>query len=135
MPDGSHRPGRPQGLNVLGGQLELCSLAPLTGWRRDGCCHADERDAGLHTVCAVVTREFLEFSRGAGNDLSTPRPEYGFAGLQPGDSWCLCAARWEEARRAGVAPPVRLAATHRATLLVASLEHLRAHAVPDDGPR
>jgi uncharacterized protein len=135
MPDGSRHPHRPQALNVLGAPLETCSLAPLTGWHRDGCCHTDERDAGLHTVCAVVTREFLEFSRAAGNDLSTPRPEYGFPGLSPGDSWCLCAARWEEARAAGVAPPVRLAATHQAALLMVRLEDLRAHALAgrDDG--
>ncbi len=128
MPDGSaHRP-RPQALNVLGGRLELCSLSPLTGWYRDGCCHTDERDHGSHTVCAIVTAEFLAFSRERGNDLSTPRPEYSFPGLSPGDSWCLCAMRWEEARQGGCAPKVRLAATHQAALRYCTLEDLRAHA-------
>ncbi len=130
MPDGSGypRPGKPSALNVLGGALESCSLAPLTGWYRDGCCNTDARDLGLHTVCAVLTVEFLAFSKSVGNDLSTPRPEYGFPGLNPGESWCLCAARWEEARLAGRAPLVKLAATHVATLAVARLEDLRAHA-------
>lgn len=128
MPDGSaHRP-RPQAFNVLGGRLELCSLAPITGWYRDGCCHTDERDHGSHTVCAIVTAEFLAFSRARGNDLSTPRPEYSFPGLSPGDSWCLCAMRWEEARQAGCAPKVRLAATHQAALRHCQLLDLQAHA-------
>jgi uncharacterized protein (DUF2237 family) len=128
MPDGSaHRP-RPQALNVVGGRLELCSLAPLTGWNRDGCCHTDERDHGSHTVCAVVTAEFLAFSRERGNDLSTPRPDYAFPGLKPGDSWCLCAMRWEEARQAGCAPLVRLTATHQAALRYCQLLDLQAHA-------
>ncbi len=127
--DGSSFPGRrPAATNVLGGVLESCSLAPLTGWLRDGCCNTDERDHGLHTVCAVLTAEFLAFSKRAGNDLSTPRPEYGFPGLNPGESWCLCAGRWEEARQAGCAPRVNLAATHAATLAVVRLEDLRAHA-------
>ncbi len=127
--DGSNMPGRrPAALNVLGGALQSCSLAPLTGWFRDGCCNTDPRDHGLHTVCAVLTAEFLEFSRSAGNDLSTPRPEYGFPGLNPGESWCLCAGRWEEARQAGHAPQVNLAATHAATLSVVRLEDLQAHA-------
>ena len=103
-------------------------MAPLTGWRRDGCCDTDAGDHGLHTVCAILTADFLAFSRAAGNDLSTPRPEYGFPGLNPGDQWCLCAGRWEEARLAGRAPMVRLAATHSATLTVVRLEDLRAHA-------
>ena len=130
MPDGSsfRRPEKPSALNVLGGALESCSLAPLTGWFRDGCCNTDVRDIGLHTVGAVLTAEFLEFSRGVGNDLSTPRPEYGFPGLTPGQSWCLCAGRWEEARQAGHAPLVNLAATHAATLAVVRLEDLQAHA-------
>lgn len=127
--DGSSFPGRrPEATNVLGGALEACSLAPLTGWFRDGCCNTDERDHGLHTVCAMLTAEFLAFSKSVGNDLSTPRPEYGFPGLNPGDFWCLCAGRWEEARLAGHAPKVRLAATHAATLAVIRLEDLRAHA-------
>ena len=116
--------------NVLGGPLVLCSTDPLTGWHRDGCCNTDAADRGLHTVCAVVTEEFLDFSRRVGNDLSTPRPEFGFPGLKPGDRWCLCAARWEEARRAGFAPEVVLEATHEKTLEITALGHLQAHAVP-----
>lgn len=115
--------------NVLGGELVPCSFEPLTGWYRDGCCNTDEADRGLHTVCAVVTAEFLAFSQQVGNDLSTPRPEFGFPGLKPGDRWCLCAARWEEARRAGFAPEVVLEATHEKTLEVTLLGHLQAHAV------
>lgn len=115
--------------NVLGGELEPCSFDPLTGWYRDGCCNTDEADRGLHTVCAVVTAEFLAFSQSVGNDLSTPRPEYGFPGLKPDDRWCLCAGRWEEARRAGFAPEVVLEATHEKTLEVTLLGHLQAHAV------
>lgn len=115
--------------NVLGGPLALCSTDPMTGWQRDGCCNTDDLDHGLHTVCAVVTEEFLAFSRSVGNDLSTPRPEYGFAGLQPGNRWCLCAGRWEEARRAGFAPEVVLEACHERTLEVTLLGHLQAHAV------
>jgi hypothetical protein len=115
--------------NVLGGALLPCSVAPLTGFFRDGCCNTGPQDRGLHVVCAEVTEEFLAFSRRRGNDLSTPRPEYGFAGLSPGDRWCLCAARWEEAREAGVAPPVLLEATHEAALMVVRIEHLRAHAL------
>ena len=115
--------------NVLGGVLLPCSVAPLTGFLRDGCCNTGPQDLGLHVICAEVTAEFLAFSQAQGNDLSTPRPEYGFAGLQPGDRWCLCAARWEEARRAGVAPVVLLEATHEAALAVVQLEHLRAHAI------
>jgi uncharacterized protein (DUF2237 family) len=115
--------------NVLGGPLLPCSLEPLTGWYRDGCCNTDAADAGLHTVCAVMTEEFLAFSQSAGNDLSTPRPEYGFPGLNPGDRWCLCAGRWEEARIAGLAPEVVLEATHAKTLEITMLGHLQAHAV------
>jgi hypothetical protein len=115
--------------NVLGEPLGDCSHAPLTGWFRDGCCNTDARDRGLHTVCAVVTADFLEFSRARGNDLVTPIPESGFPGLQPGDRWCLCAARWREAFEAGMAPRVVLAATHEATLLVVPLEHLKRHAI------
>lgn len=115
-------------LNVLGTPLQLCSTAPLTGWQRDGCCNTDAQDVGVHTVCAVVTEEFLSFSRDVGNDLSTPRPEFGFPGLNPGDRWCLCAARWEEARRAGFAPDLVLEATHEKTLETTALGHLQAHA-------
>jgi len=114
--------------NVLGTALETCSTDPLTGWRRDGCCDTDAADRGLHVVCAVVTQEFLDFSRQAGNDLSTPRPEYDFPGLTPGDRWCLCAGRWEEARVAGFAPGVVLEATHERALEVTLLGHLQAHA-------
>lgn len=113
---------------VLGGELATCSLQPLTGWLRDGCCNTDANDHGRHTVCAMMTEEFLVFSKGIGNDLSTPRPEYGFPGLKPGDRWCLCAARWEEARLAGFAPEVVLAATHAKTLETTALGHLQAHA-------
>ena len=115
--------------NILGGPLVLCSTDPMTGWQRDGCCNTDSNDHGLHTVCAEVTAEFLAFSQSAGNDLSTPRPEFGFPGLQPGDRWCLCAGRWEEARRAGFAPEGVLEACHEKTLEVTLLGHLQAHAV------
>lgn len=121
--------GPPPARNVLGGVLLPCSVAPLTGFFRDGCCNTGTHDHGLHVVCAQVTAEFLAFSRARGNDLSTPRPDYGFAGLKPGDRWCLCAARWEEARRAGLAPPVLLEATHIAALQVVDLAHLKAHAL------
>ena len=102
--------------NVLGGELATCSTDPMTGFYRSGCCDTGGEDSGVHTVCARVTAEFLEFSAVAGNDLSTPRPEFGFAGLRPGDRWCLCASRWAEALAAGVAPPVVLEATHARTL-------------------
>ncbi|MFO0153913.1 MAG: DUF2237 family protein [Alphaproteobacteria bacterium] len=115
--------------NVLGGALLPCSVAPLTGFFRDGCCNTGPEDIRLHVVCADVSAEFLNFSKAAGNDLSTPRPEYGFAGLSPGDRWCLCAARWEEARRAGFAPPVLLEATHEAALQICTLDDLMAHAL------
>ena len=114
--------------NVLGGVLEYCSDDPLTGWFRDGCCNSDANDRGRHVVCAVVTAEFLAFSLSVGNDLTTPRPDHHFPGLKPGDRWCLCASRWEEARRAGFAPPVDLEATHAGALRVTALEHLLAHA-------
>ena len=115
--------------NVLGGALLPCSVAPVTGFFRDGCCNTGPEDIGLHVVCAEVSAEFLQFSKAAGNDLSTPRPEYGFAGLSPGDRWCLCAARWEEARRAGFAPPVLLEATHEAALQLCALDDLMAYAL------
>ncbi len=127
MLDTPHAPRRAR--NVLGGALLPCSVAPITGFYRDGCCNTGPGDLGLHTVCAEVTAEFLAFSREAGNDLSTPRPEYGFPGLQPGDRWCLCAGRWEEARLAGCAPPVLLEATHEATLALVNLADLKAHAL------
>ncbi len=115
--------------NVLGGRLEECGRDPLTGYFRDGCCNTDEQDRGLHTVCAVMTAEFLTFSKSRGNDLSTPRPEFQFPGLKSGDRWCLCAARWREAFLAGVAPGVVLAACHEATLRIVRLEDLQAHAI------
>lgn len=128
MPDGSRFGRGPAARNVLGGPLAECSRDPLTGWFRDGCCRTDENDHGSHTVCAVVTEEFLAFSKGVGNDLSTPRPEFRFPGLRPGDRWCLCAMRWEEARRAGCAPRVALAATNMAALRFCDLADLQAHA-------
>ena len=115
--------------NVLGGELQSCGTDPMTGFQRDGCCNTDAEDAGVHTVCAVVTAEFLRFSTGVGNDLVTPRPEFGFPGLRPGDRWCLCASRWVQARRAGVAPPVVLAATHARSLEWIDLADLRRAAV------
>lgn len=115
--------------NVLGGELATCSKKPLTGFLRTGCCETNEEDFGVHTVCALMTAEFLDFSRRAGNDLSTPMPEYGFAGLKPGDKWCLCAPRWQEAFEARCAPRVDLAATHEATLGYCRLEDLKKHAI------
>lgn len=114
--------------NVLGGKLESCSLKPLTGFMRDGCCNTNEEDAGVHTVCIRATAEFLAFSRARGNDLSTAMPEYDFPGVKPGDHWCLCAARWREAFLAGAAPEVVLAATHEKTLEFVTLEQLKKHA-------
>ena len=118
-----------QALNVLGAPLAPCGLDPLAGFYRDGCCNTGYDDAGIHVICAQMTREFLEFSRRHGNDLSTPAPERGFPGLKPGDRWCLCAGRWREALLAGVAPPVILAATHEEALAVVSLDELRRHAL------
>jgi uncharacterized protein (DUF2237 family) len=115
--------------NVLGEDLEPCGTDPLTGFYRDGCCNTGEDDHGNHTVCAVVTSEFLEHQKQVGNDLSTPRPEFGFAGLQAGDRWCVCASRWQQAYEAGVAPPVVLAATHERAIEAVSLDSLREHAV------
>jgi uncharacterized protein (DUF2237 family) len=115
--------------NVFGEPLITCSIAPLTGYYRNGCCETGEEDLGTHTVCAVVTEEFLLFSLNRGNDLITPRPEYRFPGLRPGDKWCLCASRWVEAYRAGVAPRVVLEATHEKTLQYIPLEELLKFAV------
>lgn len=117
--------------NVLGTDLETCSTDPMTGFYRDGCCNTGASDAGLHVVCAVMTAEFLAFSKSRGNDLSTPNPLYRFDGLQPGDRWCLCAARWKEAYDAGRAPQVVLAATHISALEFASIEQLSEHAVEE----
>ncbi len=116
-------------VNVLGGALEPCSTAPMTGFFRNGCCDTGPQDVGRHTVCAVMTAEFLALSKYLGNDLSTPRPEWGFAGLKPGDRWCLCAARFLQAHQEGAAPQVNLAATHARTLDIVPLEVLRAHAL------
>ncbi|MGF1657884.1 MAG: DUF2237 domain-containing protein [Rubrimonas sp.] len=118
-----------ESVNVLGAPLEPCSTAPMTGFFRNGCCDTAPLDAGSHTVCAVMTEEFLAFSKARGNDLSTPRPEFHFPGLKPGDRWCLCAARWMEAHQAGKAPRVRLVSTHRRALEVCPMEALRAHAL------
>jgi uncharacterized protein (DUF2237 family) len=115
-------------INVLGGTLEACSTAPVTGFYRNGCCDTGPMDRGLHTVCALMTDEFLAMSKYLGNDLSTPRPEYGFAGLKAGDRWCLCAARFYQAHEEGAAPKVRLAATHKRTLDIVPLEILRLYA-------
>ncbi len=120
---------KPQAKNVLGGKLATCSLNPKTGFYRDGCCNTGVNDAGTHTVCTQVTREFLEFSRSRGNDLITPRPEFNFPGLKPGDKWCLCATRWREALEAEAAPLVDLEATHERTLKFVSLEDLKAYAL------
>ena len=114
--------------NVLGSELLACSFSPLTGFYRDGCCKTGPDDTGTHVVCTVVNEEFLAFSRQRGNDLSTPRPEYRFAGLKPGDRWCLCALRWKEAFDAGLAPPVVLTATHEKVLEIVPLNHLREYA-------
>ncbi len=116
-------------VNVFGEPLATCSDAPLTGWTRNGCCETDAQDRGSHTVCAVMTAEFLEFSQSRGNDLSTPHPEFGFPGLKPGDRWCLCAARWLEAWQAGRAPRVHLKATHRRALEIVELSALKSHAI------
>ncbi|MFN3927729.1 MAG: DUF2237 family protein [Pseudanabaenaceae cyanobacterium] len=111
--------------NVLGGELQTCSMSPLTGFYRDGCCHTGAEDFGLHVVCAEVTAEFLAYTKSKGNDLTTPTPY--FPGLKPGDRWCLCASRWLEAKQAGVAPPVILEATHIAALEYIPLRDLEAH--------
>lgn len=116
-------------VNVLGGPLADCSKRPMTGFFREGCCNTSDEDVGSHTVCVVVTAEFLAFSRGRGNDLSTPRPELGFPGLKSGDRWCLCAARWQEALVAGCAPLVVLTATHERALAVCAIADLKRHAI------
>ena len=121
-------------LNVLGTPLQPCGMQPRTGYFRDGCCHTDPSDRGLHVVCAVMTDEFLTFSRIRGNDLSTPRPEFDFPGLKAGERWCLCALRWLEALQAGMAPEVVLEATHLNALGVIDLDQLKAHAVPVGSP-
>jgi len=115
-------------LNVKGGALAPCSEEPLTGFYRNGCCDTGSDDMGMHTVCAVMTDAFLVYSKLAGNDLSTPQPDVGFAGLRAGDRWCLCVGRWREALAAGVAPPVVLEATHEESLAVVTLDDLERHA-------
>ncbi len=123
------RSERPPARNVLGGVLETCSLTPLTGFFRNGACDTSAQDIGSHTVCAVMTAPFLAFSKAQGNDLSTPRPEFGFAGLRPGDRWCLCAPRWQEALEAGQQSQVALRSTHEGALRYCTLEDLKANAV------
>lgn len=121
-----------QQYNVLGGVLIPCSTSPMTGFYRDGCCATGPEDRGVHTVCALMSDDFLDFSKSQGNDLSTPRPDYGFDGLKAGDYWCLCAMRWEQARQAGKAPKIKLAATNRVTLALVPLDVLRAYALDYD---
>ena len=128
MPFDPVPPGSGAARNVLGGPLTECSNRPVTGFYRDGCCNTGDDDYGAHTVCVLLTREFLEFSRSRGNDLSTPMPDYGFPGLNPGDRWCLCAARWQEALMADAAPKVVLTATHERTLDYVTLDDLKKYA-------
>jgi uncharacterized protein len=116
-------------INVLGDALQTCSQAPVTGFFRNGCCDTGPMDQGVHTVCAVMTAEFLALSKYLGNDLSTPRPEYGFVGLKPGDRWCLCAARFMQAHEEGAAPKVNLAATHQRSLEIVPLDILQQYAL------
>jgi uncharacterized protein (DUF2237 family) len=115
-------------LNVLGTELKSCSMEPVTGYFRDGCCHASAEDRGMHTLCAVMTEDFLAFTRLRGNDLPTPRPEFGFPGIKPGDRWCLCVARWKEAWEGGSAPPVVMEATHASVLEFLDMDCLQTHA-------
>lgn len=115
--------------NVIDGNLEVCCTSPMTGFHRDGFCRTGSQDFGSHVVCAQVTSEFLEFTKSQGNDLSTAVPDFNFPGLKPGDRWCLCASRWQEALEAGVAPPVILSATHARALEVVSLDELKKHAL------
>ena len=116
-------------LNVLGTDIQICGTNPKTGYYRDGCCNTGPKDSGIHTVCAIVTKEFLDYSRLQGNDLITPRPELNFPGLKPGDAWCLCATRFEESRLAGCAPKVRLTSTNEKTLKIVSLEILKKYQI------
>lgn len=118
----------PHARNVLGGPLEVCSLDPVTGWFRNGCCETEGHDRGMHIVCAHVTSAFLDHQLAGGNDLITPRTEFGFVGLKAGDHWCVCLTRWKDALDAGVAPPIRLEATHEEALAVVSLDILRHYA-------
>jgi uncharacterized protein len=127
--ESGQRRGRRPSRNVLGGPMGICSADPMTGFLRNGCCETSPEDVGSHTVCAVVTEDFLQFSKSQGNDLSTPRPEYGFPGLKPGDHWCVCAPRWQEALDAGVAPRVVLKATEEGALRHCKLADLTRFAV------
>ena len=129
MPFDPKSPGSNSARNVLGGPLLECGSKPLTGFYRDGCCNSGGDDLGVHSVCSLMTTQFLEFSLSRGNDLSTPMPDFGFPGLKAGDRWCLCAARWREALQAGCAPRVVLGATHERTLDYVSLEDLKKHAI------
>ncbi len=129
MPRDSGRGGGGQARNVLGTPLETCSTKPMTGFFRNGCCDTSPQDFGSHTVCVVATAEFLEFSKSRGNDLSTPIPAYSFPGVKPGDRWCLCAPRWQEALEAGHAPRVVLRATHEGALQHCSLADLKRFAI------
>lgn len=122
-------PDQHESLNVLGEPLLPCSMDPLTGYFRDGCCNTDDHDVGSHTVCIVATEKFLEYSRFRGNDLSTPIPEYGFPGVQPGQRWCLCASRWMEAEELGMAPKIALTSTHKRALEIIPLELLKQYAI------
>jgi uncharacterized protein (DUF2237 family) len=119
------------GKNVFGSDLITCSESPKTGFYRDGCCNTGPQDKGVHTVCAIMTEEFLVFSKSRGNDLSTPMPQWNFPGLKPGDRWCLCAPRWLEAYKAGKAPYVKLEATHEKTLDVVEMDMLLEYAVKE----
>ena len=123
--------GKMKAKNVLGTELKDCSLDPVTGFYRTGCCDTGMGDIGLHVVCARMTAEFLAFSKTKGNDLSTPQPEFGFVGLKPGDQWCLCASRWQEALQHDVAPPVILSATHEKALELIAFDDLVAHALAE----
>ena len=125
-------PAMDTSLNVFGEPLETCSERPMTGFFRDGCCNTGQEDTGSHTVCVAATREFLEYSRFRGNDLSTPMPRFGFPGVKPGDRWCLCAARWLEAYNSGMAPKVYLKRTHQRALEIVPLELLRKFALDLD---
>lgn len=118
--------------NVLGSELAVCSKDPVTGFFRDGCCNTNGDDGGMHTICVVMTEEFLTFSKERGNDLSTPRPEYGFPGLKAGNQWCVCLIRWKEALDAGAAPPVVLEATHASVVEFIDLETLREYSAGEE---
>jgi uncharacterized protein len=127
----TRRQSDPDARNVLGGPLKICSTNPMTGWYRDGCCDTEGLDQGMHVICASVTNDFLSHQRQIGNDLSTPRPEYGFPGLKAGDKWCVCLSRWKQSLDAGVAPKIDLEATHEEALMVVPLETLRRFALDE----